>query len=573
MTSTFFGLETSVRGLMGQQLAIDTTSHNIDNANTPGYSRQRVDLTESLPLSMIPGQLGTGVQIEDVTRLRDTFSDNQYHDQNQLLGQAQVEQDSINKITGIINEPSNTGISTALQNFWNAWDKLGSNASDLSARTEVVQTASTLTEVMNQTSSQLTDLSTNITNSLSTRVDQTNSLLSQVANLNTQISQITSTGETPNDLLDQRDEAVDQLSQLAKVSVTQVGSSYQVSIGDPNTVPPSQFVAVSGATAQNIELSGTTMTIRHFDSSATPPAFDNSIPPVMDTITASGGELQGTLNSITDISNYQGYLNNIAQVLAGTSTDPTIGSMTVTLPGAWTIVGPAGGGAPTYPAGVSGTLADGTTTFASGDTVVSTPGNGITIDASSTPQVATIPAGTSVTVKGLNGLLALGYSQSGSGSANPFFVPSVAGSTITAANITVGVSAPQIAAGTSATVSGGSATAVTGDGTLAIAMSNLKDITTTFPNPTDPTNKMTGTIDNFIQSVVGELGIQGQQENNTVTSQQSLVQQIDNQRQSVAGVSIDEEMANMIRYQQAYNASAKMVSTINDMLTTLMQNV
>ncbi len=568
MPSTFMGLQTAVRGLMAQQLAIDTTSHNIDNANTPGYSRQRVDLVESPALNLPgvgvnPGQLGTGVQSEDITRLRDRFLDSQYQNQNQYLGQAQVQQDTLNKITGIINEPSNTGISTSLQNFWNAWDKLGSNPGSLSARTEVQQTGVTLAQTLNQTSNQLTSLSTDIRNNLSARVTQVNSNLGQIANLNQEIQNVQATGQTPNDLMDQRDELVDQVSQLANVTVSQTAATptkpaiYQLSIGGQVVVANNQVGTLSVSSSSPVGIQ-----VTHFDS--TTQAFDTTAP--LDNILSPGGELQGTLNSLGYVASYQGNLDNIAQALAGTSTQ---GQMNVKLQGTWSLVGITGGGTPTFP--VSGTFADGTT-FAKGDPITKPAyaSEGITASTNSDGTVvATIPSGATVTVNGLNGLQQIGFSQSGLGQA--FFVSSVVGQPINAANISVGVTAPQIAAGTR--VQPGTTVAMPGDGTLAIAMSGVKDIQTSFPNPTNSTLTMTGTVNNFLQAVVGQLGIQGQQANNQVTNQQSLVQQLDKQRQSVSGVSLDEEMASMIKYQQAYSASAKMISTISQMLDTLMNAV
>ncbi|MCL6593452.1 MAG: flagellar hook-associated protein FlgK, partial [Alicyclobacillus sp.] len=119
-------------------------------------------------------------------------------------------------------------------------------------------------------------------------------------------------------------------------------------------------------------------------------------------------------------------------------------------------------------------------------------------------------------------------------------------------------------------------TPAAGDGTLAITASNLKNSQVQFTSPSGSSVQMPltkGTLDAFLQAVIGQLGVQGQQANQQVTNLQALVQQVDTQRQSVSGVSIDEEMSDIIRFQQAYNASAKVISTLNEMLDELMQNV
>lgn len=127
MRSTFHGLETSKRGLFAQQTAMNTTGHNIANANTVGYSRQVVNFTASRPIevpgissSTAPGQLGTGVNFSDIGRVRESFLDGQYRDQNQSLGNWEVQRATLGRIEEIINEPSETGMSSVLDDFWNS---------------------------------------------------------------------------------------------------------------------------------------------------------------------------------------------------------------------------------------------------------------------------------------------------------------------------------------------------------------------------------------------------------------------------------------------------------------------
>jgi flagellar hook-associated protein 1 FlgK len=175
--------------------------------------------------------------------------------------------------------------------------------------------------------------------------------------------------------------------------------------------------------------------------------------------------------------------------------------------------------------------------------------------------------------------LQLGYSENGPGEAL-FTTPVTAnGQPITASNITVQLEASDLAAGTTvADPSADPPVAVSGDGSLATLIANMTSTTMSFPSPSAPgvpasSTQLTGTLSDYLTSVVGQLGLQGQQANNAVTTQTSLVQQLTNEQQSVSGVSTDEEMTNMISYQQAYNASAEVISTINDMLTQLMQNV
>ncbi|MCL6622683.1 MAG: flagellar hook-associated protein FlgK, partial [Syntrophobacterales bacterium] len=175
---------------------------------------------------------GTGVQIAKIERLRDDYLDTQYRQQNQYLGSWQAQQDALQKVSAILNEPSDTGLSTVMQNFWNAWDKLSSNPNDLSARNVVVQSAVTVAQTLNQTANQLADLQSDLQTNLSATVDQVNSYLTQIARLNQQIDAVQGDGKQPNDLLDQRDYLIDQLSNLADVSVqTDSSGRMKLSIG------------------------------------------------------------------------------------------------------------------------------------------------------------------------------------------------------------------------------------------------------------------------------------------------------------------------------------------------------
>jgi flagellar hook-associated protein 1 FlgK len=132
--STFFGLETTLRGLLAQQGALDVTSHNIANANTAGYSRQQAVFTASDPLQVTDGaklstlaSLGTGVDIQSYQRIRNQFLDMQYRAQNMVLGQQTTTSDSLSQIETGLQEPSDNGLSSQLAKFWSAWSDLANN--------------------------------------------------------------------------------------------------------------------------------------------------------------------------------------------------------------------------------------------------------------------------------------------------------------------------------------------------------------------------------------------------------------------------------------------------------------
>ncbi len=134
MPSSWLGLNTALSALAASQLALDTAAHNTANASTPGYSRQRVTLVESAPFSYpafnrsgLPGQLGTGVSVATIERVRDSFLDLQVRSQLTLQGQWQTRSDELAKVESVFPEPGGSGLGTALNTFWNAWQDLAAD--------------------------------------------------------------------------------------------------------------------------------------------------------------------------------------------------------------------------------------------------------------------------------------------------------------------------------------------------------------------------------------------------------------------------------------------------------------
>src|SRR5690625_3167035 len=129
--STFQGLELARKALFAQQGALYTTGHNIANVNTEGYSRQRVNFETSTPFPVpsrvqpkIPGQLGTGVEIGTVQRIRDKFLDMQFRAEHSRLGYWDTKQEALSRMENLLNEPSETGLSNRMDLFWQSLQDL-----------------------------------------------------------------------------------------------------------------------------------------------------------------------------------------------------------------------------------------------------------------------------------------------------------------------------------------------------------------------------------------------------------------------------------------------------------------
>ena len=256
--STFMGLETTLRGILAQQLAINVTGHNIANANTEGYTRQTAvlaptDAYTEPGVSRPPqaGQLGTGVDVTSYTRVRDGFLDIQYRAQAMKQGLATATQDGLSQVQDALAEPSNHGLNALLQKYWSSWQDVSNAPENMATRQSLAQNAASLADGFNALASQLSTIQSQTGQNVLSTIDQVNSIGGRIAQLNDAIMKDTVTGDHPNDLLDQRDLLIDQLSQLGNVSVTTTTyGQVDISIGGASLV--------AGATASTLAESNMT---------------------------------------------------------------------------------------------------------------------------------------------------------------------------------------------------------------------------------------------------------------------------------------------------------------------------
>jgi flagellar hook-associated protein 1 FlgK len=245
--SSFFGMQTSLRGLLAQQRMLDTTGHNIANASTQGYSRQEATLAASpaLPIQVqgspiaTGAHLGTGVDVQGFRRIRDSFLDSQYRAQNTNLNDWQARADSLDSAELSLQEPGENGINSQLAKFWNSRSDVSKSPSDLSAKQALVQQAQSLTDSIHAVRSQMVaaqqtaqDKYTAITGP----GGEVAKIATELAGLNKTISDFQSVGDPPNDLMDRRDLLLDQLSGYGQLSVENLPSgSTNVSFVDGAT--------------------------------------------------------------------------------------------------------------------------------------------------------------------------------------------------------------------------------------------------------------------------------------------------------------------------------------------------
>ncbi|MGO1043845.1 flagellar hook-associated protein FlgK [Clostridioides difficile] len=219
MAGLFSILNTTRSGMNAHQKAIQTISHNISNIDTPGYSRQRAEFATNSPMympslsnSISRGQLGTGVHVTDVTRARNIFYDYQFRGEAHKYGKTVSKYDYYNSIEGIINEPSDYGISAGIDDFFKGWESLAKDINSDSKKSLVVENASNLATLISESYKKLNKLKGDVDDNIDTEIKQINEMLESLKDLNKSIDIISGSGSTPNDLLDERDRILDDLS-------------------------------------------------------------------------------------------------------------------------------------------------------------------------------------------------------------------------------------------------------------------------------------------------------------------------------------------------------------------------
>lgn len=221
MAGLFNTFNTAVKGLNAQQTALHTTSHNISNANTEGFSRQRVELKADAAYNYAGvGQLGTGVKLEGVSRMVDEFVDYQIRNENSTLNQYMTKNDVMSQIEMVFNEPSDTGLNFAMSEMFNAWQELSKNPESLNAKSIVADKSKSFADTLNHMAMQVSELREDTKANIEKEILDISTLTDQLNTVNDQIFNITVKGHSPNDLLDQRDLLLKKLSGIAEISQT-----------------------------------------------------------------------------------------------------------------------------------------------------------------------------------------------------------------------------------------------------------------------------------------------------------------------------------------------------------------
>ncbi|MGE5472839.1 MAG: flagellar hook-associated protein FlgK [Ignavibacteriales bacterium] len=219
--SGFSSLGIARSGLYASETALNITGHNIANVNTTGFTRQQAIIYSAAPDNSSKFPQGLGATIEQIRQIRDTFIDNVYRTENELLGYNETKLNTINDIESILGEPMTDGLQSVFDDFWDSWSELSKNPESLSSRALVRQRAESLVNEINHIGEQLDKLQDDLSSEIEVKVNEINSLATKIADLNAKILKTEITGDSANDFRDSRANYIDQLSKLVNIEATE----------------------------------------------------------------------------------------------------------------------------------------------------------------------------------------------------------------------------------------------------------------------------------------------------------------------------------------------------------------
>ena len=560
MTSNIFSvLNTAKLGLLSQQLAIEVTGQNIANVQTEGYSRQEVNFESTNPRSFNLGQLGTGVRVAGIERSHDEFLFSQILGEGDTLGQYQVRKDVFDQLEILLSENNGQSLNQSLSSFFASVQDLASNPTGLPERSNMLAEAQNLASVFNNLGESLFQIQQNLDSAISVEVEKINSLAAEVAALNKSIHANEPTTFSANDLRDKRDQKVKELSELIDLNFVDEQDG-QISLtlddGTPLVLQSTAFTLATSINGNNKSF----LDVEIQDAAGNSTNITSSV---------TGGSLKGYLDmrdteveAIRDkldrlAAGFVQEFNNIHQQgfgIDGTTGNNFFNALTTTVETNINNTGSA------------------TLTASNGDpSNISIDKYEITVTGSNTFTLQNLTTGvnegTFNFTSGSTFNLANGFAVtiSGTPAVGDRFKLSVSDSAARNFSIASGVSSNsnKIAAGLNSNTDGGNALQ------LVELQSKLVFDSITL----DSSGSGTFTFDEFYSSLVSTVGIESFASQSTLSQQEGILLQLDARRESIAGVSIDEEMINMIKFQQAYNAAARLIGVADELLDTIISQV
>jgi flagellar hook-associated protein 1 FlgK len=588
VTSDFFGLSVGLSALNVARKQMEVAAQNVSNANNPGYSRQRVEIA-AIGNPIVAGiatrtdSTGGGVSVSGVFRTVDEFLQARSLVEHSTNSSLQRSKALLDRVELAFNEPSDTGLQAQLADFWAGWEDVANNPADLAARSQLVQRGITLSTTINQTASDLENLWKTSVEQLQTVVTGVNGTAKSIAELNGSIKRATAAGLSPNALLDQRDALALQLAE-------QIGGVVKASQLGQVDVYVGGTAVVRGEDAETLYVDNQTGPPNIINATVTPVTVrwskDNFVANV------GGGEAGALLDGLNRVlPKYRAALlgpgatpatfvatsPSTASANYASSIPPVDRQFNLTVNGSTTAV--------TMRMDLSGIVTDSRLQIALNDA----------LGAAQLGHVTAKVAGGLVTFETTASGPAQAITASALGADTTFtdlFGATAPTATLGAASLSGSTSlAAQIAQMTNArhhqgvdingTAGGDFFSFDVVDG-LSLNITDPKQVAAAAAgkpgldagnalNLADITNESVGP-DNTYRNLIISLGVETQTSNRRVDIQSDITKQVDAAKDSAAGVSIDDEMANMIAYQHTYGAASRVITAIDEMLDRLINH-
>lgn len=568
MGTLFSAFDIGRAGLQIAQVQLDVTGHNIANVNKPGFSRQRVELTTRLPNYTPYGAIGRGPAISGIERLRESYLDFVYRQSSQGFGSASVRARYYSRIEDIFQEPGDIGFGTRLDAFFDALSDFSTHVEDIPVRVSLLSEAQALAAGLNQAAERLNTLRTNANEDVRGLVPEINSLMSRIAELNGNIRDVELTGIRANDLRDDRDVLIDELSQLINITYRERDDGQiDITVGSDMVVNGDEYREMYAAATNTID-------------PARPDLLEVRFVDTDDLVTITDGELFGSLdvrdNVLVGVDNR---LDELARTLIHAvnrihSSGNGLEGIGVPMTSVYPVASPL---APLTLAQLPFDVVDGSFEIyvydSAGNVVDSVT---VPVVASGNPALQTTLTDIENAINGLTGMSAL-IAPDGTITITPD-----AGFTFTFANDTSGALA---ALGLNSFFTGLDASSIdvsqllldhpeyvtsaystdpldTGDNTAALDLAALRNALLLGGD--------TQTFADHYQGTVVQVGIDTRANDQTLSVEQSFVEDFDRRRLEVSGVSLDEEATFLIQFQRAFEASARVITVADRMLEALL---
>ncbi|MBD3268618.1 MAG: flagellar hook-associated protein FlgK [Candidatus Omnitrophica bacterium] len=477
--SPFFGLDIALRGLQASRTALDVISHNVSNANTPGYSRQEIHLSPTDPFTvpsfwrpMDVGQVGTGVKVDSIERMRDQSIERQIRTSTYLLKEYEAREGVFQRLEAIFNEPGAVGLSSLINDFFNSFQELSASPESMVVRAQVKQNGESLSEYFNRLAQELSSLREDTDDNIRVVVSGINTILRQLGKTNELLRGVTASGDNPNDLLDERDRLLEELSEYIDIGVVE-STDGTVNVYMGGRVVVQDEIVTELAVVDDIN--------NNYYASI---KMENDL--LGSDVAVGSGELKGLIdlrdNTEFGIVSYQNDLDDLSYYI---------------------------------------------TSY-------------------------------------VNTQHQQGYGLLNEGNNHNFFAAPAATNTALNMSLDAWILDPtrglsRIAASTNST--GVPGAGLSGDGSNALAIAQIQNSTI---------SQLGGsTFNEYYDTMISQLGVYSQEESNKVGNQDFLLNQLYNFRDSVSGVSLDEEAAKMMMYENSLNAAAQVIHVIDEVYDTL----